>query len=248
MCPDAAYLFRERTRGFAYGAAREHDRAGSKGAKSVWPHRRIAVADRNPCGIDAQLVRGDLRKRGLMALAMILDANVNQDAAVRQHADICGLVARDNAKLAFDEFHCPVTALLCVKRKSHANPATVRLARGLPFADGGQIDFLARDIKGGNIVARVELQTGRRLVREFGCGHGVLSSQIEWLTVEFARDLVDQALKCKRCSWAGHPTVRTHRSFVRGNGVGVEFQMADAIGPRQITRGHTGFLESARRP
>jgi len=72
-----------------------------------------------------------------------------------------------------------VAALLGVKRKADANPAAVRLARCLPFADGRQIDFLARDIERGKIVSSIELQTRRRLVRELGCGDGVLPSQIE---------------------------------------------------------------------
>src|SRR5262249_16390374 len=70
----------------------------------------------------------------------------------------------------------------------------------------------------------------------------------EWLTPEFVRNLVDQALNCESCSRPGHPTIRTHRSLVRGNGVGVELQMADAIRPRQIARRHARFLKSARRP
>src|SRR5262249_36645478 len=101
MRPDAAYLFSQRARGFAYGASSEHDRPGSERAESIWPNRSIAVADRNPCGIDPQLMRGDLRQRCLMALAMVLHADVDQNTAVRQHADICRLVTRDYAKLAF---------------------------------------------------------------------------------------------------------------------------------------------------
>src|SRR5262249_37867673 len=71
---DAAYLFGGGAGGFADGAAGEPDRWGSKRAKSVWPHRRITVANGNPCWIDPQLMRGDLRKRCLMPLAMILHA------------------------------------------------------------------------------------------------------------------------------------------------------------------------------
>src|SRR6516165_414841 len=200
MRSDTAYLFREGAGGLADGAAREHDRSGSKRAKSVWPHRRITVANGNPCWIDPQLMRGDLRKRCLMPLAMILHAHVNQNATVREHAHIRGFVTRDHAKLPFDEFHRPVAALLGVKRKADANPATVRLARCLSFADGRKIDFLASDIERGNIVSSIKLQTRRRLVRKLSCGDGILPSQIEWLTVEFARNLVDQAFKCESCS------------------------------------------------
>src|SRR5262249_50929729 len=232
------YLCGECARGFAYGASSEHDRPGSERAESIWPNRSIAVADGNPCGIDPQLMRGDLRQRCLMSLAMVLHAHVDQNTAVRQHADIGRLVTRDDAKLAFDEFHGPVTALLGVKGKSHANPTSVGLARHLSLADGGQINFVARDIKCGDIVSGVELETGRGLVRKFTGGDDVLPSQIEWLTAEFACNLVDQAFNCKSCSRPGHPTVGTHRSLVRGNGVGVELQMADAIRPRQIARRH----------
>src|SRR5215471_3283067 len=135
MRSDTKYLFRERTRGFPYRAAGEHDRAGSKRAKSIWPHCGITIAHRNPCWIDAQLMRGDLRKRCFMSLAMVLHAHVDQNATVREHPNIRGFVTRDHAKLAFDELHGAVAALLGVKRKAHADPATVTLARCLPFAD-----------------------------------------------------------------------------------------------------------------
>src|SRR6516165_11651057 len=200
MCPNAPYLFSERARGFTHGASSEHDRSGRERAETIWPNRSIAVTDRNPCGVDPQLVRGDLRQRCLMSLAMVLHAHVNQNSPVRQHADICRLVTRDYAKLAFDEFHSAVTALLGVKGKSHANPASVGLARRLSLADGGQINFVARDIERGNIVSGVELETGRGLVRKFTGGDDVLSSQIEWLAPQFARNLVDQAFNCESCS------------------------------------------------
>src|SRR5262249_41210530 len=181
MCPNAAYLFSERARGFAHGASSEHDRPGSERAESIWPNRRIAVTDGNPCGIDPQLMRGDLRQRCLMSLAMVLHAHVDQNTAVRQHAHICRLVTRDDAKLAFDEFHGSVTALFGIKGKSHANPASVGLARRLSLADGGQINFVARDIERGDVVSGVELETSRGLVRKFTGGGGGLASQIEWL-------------------------------------------------------------------
>src|SRR5262249_15505024 len=41
MCPDAAYFFSERARGFAYSAACEHDRPGSERAESIWSNRSI---------------------------------------------------------------------------------------------------------------------------------------------------------------------------------------------------------------
>src|SRR5262249_37523690 len=135
MRANAAYLLSQRARGFAYRAAGEHDRAGGEGAEAIWPNRRIAVADRNACGVDPQLMRADLRQRGLMSLAMVLHAYVDQHAAIRQHADICRFITRDDAKLAFDEFHRAVTTLLGVKRKPHADPASVRLARRLSVAD-----------------------------------------------------------------------------------------------------------------
>src|SRR5262245_20195143 len=205
MCPDTAYFFSERARGFAYGASGEHDRPGSERAESIWSNRSIAVTEGNPCGIDPQLMRGDLRQRCLMSLAMVLHAHVDQNTAVRQHTDICRLVTRDYAKLAFDEFHSAVTALLGVKGKSHANPASVGLARRLSLADGGQINFVARDIERGNIVSGVELETGRGLVRKFSGGDDVVPSHIEWLAPQLARNLVNQAFDRESCSRPSHP-------------------------------------------
>ena len=99
-----------------------------------------------------------------MSLAVILYADVDQDAAIRQHPDIRRFVTGYDAELALDEFHGPVTALLRVERKSHADPAPVGLTGQLPLADGGQIDLVTSDIKRGDIVAGVELQTGCGLV------------------------------------------------------------------------------------
>src|SRR5262249_32921716 len=77
MRPNAAYLFSERARGFAYGASSEHDRSGRERAEPIWPNRSIAVTDGNPCGIDPHLMRTDLRKRFLMPLAMVLHTHVD---------------------------------------------------------------------------------------------------------------------------------------------------------------------------
>ena len=183
-----------------------------------------------------------------MSLAVVLHADVDDDAAVRQHPDIRRLVTGYDAELALHEFHRPVTALLRVERKSDADPASVRLTGRLPLADGGQIDLVSSDIKRGDIVAGVELQSGCGPVGKLGGRHDILTPQIERLALEFACNFVDKALDRKGCSRPGNAAIRTHRSLVGGNRVGIELQVADAIGPRQIAGRHARFLESARRP
>jgi hypothetical protein len=62
-------------------------------------------------------------------------------------------------------------------------------------AHGGKIDLVVRDIERGHIVAGVERHPGRGAVRQLGGGNDVLPPQIEWLTAQFVRDLIDQPLE-----------------------------------------------------
>src|SRR6516162_2402614 len=248
MRADAANLFRQRARSFAHGASGKHDRSRSKSAKSIWPHGRVAVSNRDLTRIDPELLRGYLRERGLVSLAVIVHADIDENAAVRQHADICRLVAWYHAELALHEFRRPVTALLGVKRKPHAYPASIRLAGCLPLADGRQIDLVARDIERRDIISGIKFHACRSPVRELRSGHDVLPPQIEWLAFELACDLVHQAFECKGCSRPRHSSIGAHWSFVGGNGMGIEPQMAHAIRPGQIAGRHACFLKGARGP
>ena len=71
----------------ADGAAGEHDRARCKRAETVRADRGIAVADRNLPRIDAELVGGDLRQRGLVTLAVVLHAHIDD---ARRRPAACG--------------------------------------------------------------------------------------------------------------------------------------------------------------
>ena len=88
--------------------------------------------------IDGQLVRGDLRQRRFVPLAVIVHPDVNDHGAVGQHAGVGQLVARDHAELALDEFRRAVTALLGIERKADADGAAVRLAGRLAPAHAGR--------------------------------------------------------------------------------------------------------------
>src|SRR5262245_40943655 len=179
---------------------------------------------------------------------MVLDADENQHAAVRQHPDIRRLEAGHPAKLAFAEFHGSVSALLRIECEAHADPASVGLAGRLPFADSRKIDLVAGDIQRSDIVAGIELHTRRCPVRKLGGGHDILPPQLERLAPKLARDLVDQPLDCKGCARPRDAATRAHGSLVGGDGVSVELQVPDAIGAGQIARRHARFLKGARRP
>ena len=118
-------------------------------------------------GIDGQLMGGDLRQRRFVALAMVLHADMQDHRAVGQHAGVGQFVARHHARLALDPFHLAVAALLGVERKADADRAAVRLAGGLPLADRGQIDHVARGVERGDVVAGVEPHAGRGLIGQF---------------------------------------------------------------------------------
>src|SRR5579859_7184033 len=84
----AADFFGERAARPAHRAAGKHDGARREGAKTIRADRGVAVAHRNLAGIDAELVGGDLRQRSLVTLAVVLHADEQQNAAIRQHADV----------------------------------------------------------------------------------------------------------------------------------------------------------------
>src|SRR3974377_378752 len=190
MRADAANLFCQRARSFAHGASGKHDRSRSESAKPIWPHRGVAVSTRDSPRIDPKLLRGYLRERGLVSLPVVVHADIDQNAAVRQHADIRRLVAWYHAELALHEFRGPVTALLGIKRKSHAYPAPIRFAGCLPLADGRQIDLVARDIERRDIISSIKLHACRSPVGELRSDNDVLPSQIERLPFVLAGGFV----------------------------------------------------------
>ena len=179
---------------------------------------------------------------------MILHADIDDHAAVRQHPDIRRFVPRDDAELALHELRGAVTALLRIEGKSDADPAAVRLAGALPLADCRQPDRVARRLKRGDVIAGIELQSGGGPVGQL-CGRDdVLPPQIEGLSLQLERHLIDQSFDCKRRAGSCDAAVRPVRRLVSGDGVGVELQVPDAIGPGQVARGHARLLERAGGP
>ena len=120
--------------GARHRAAAEHDGARAEAAETERRRRGVAIADGNQRRADAELVGGDLRERGLVALAEILRADMDDDRAIGQHAGVGGFVARHHARLALDPFDRAVAALLGVERKADADGAAV----GLALAPGGR--------------------------------------------------------------------------------------------------------------
>ena len=114
----------------------------------------------------------------------------------------------------------------------------------LALADRRQVDHVARDVERGDIVAGVELHAGGGPVGQLGGGDDVLPAQIERLAAELARDLVDQPLDREARAWPRHAAIGAHRRLVGRDRVGVELQMADAIGPGQVARRHARFLKA----
>ena len=173
---------------------------------------------------------------------------MDDDRAVRLHADIGELVAWHHPRLALDPLDGAVAALLGVERKAHADGAAVGLALRLPRADGGQIDHVAGDVERGDIVAGVEPHAGGGAIRQFGRGDDVLPPQVERLAAELAGDLVDQPLDGEARARPRDAAVGTHRRLVGGDRIGLQAEMADAIRPGEIARRHARFHERARRP
>src|SRR6516164_5495955 len=248
MCADAANFFRQGARCFAHGTAGKHDRSGGESAKPIWPHGSVAVSNRDSARIDSKLLRGYLRKRSLVSLAVIVYANIDQNAAVRQHADVRRLVARYHAELALHEFRGAVPALLGIKRKPHAYPASVRLTGCLSFADSRKINFFERYIERSDIISGIKLQAGCRPVGKLRGGDDILTPQLERLAFERAGNLVHKAFERKGCSRPRDSSVRAHRSFVGGNGMGSEPEMPHAIGPGQVAGRHACFLKGSGWP
>src|SRR5579862_2465536 len=98
MRTDTPDFFCKRAAGFADGAAGKHNGARGESAETVGSDGGVTVTHGNLSGIDAKLVGGDLRQRRLVTLAVVLHAHIDDDVAIRQHADVRGLVARYDAE------------------------------------------------------------------------------------------------------------------------------------------------------
>src|SRR4051794_5095392 len=127
MRADALHLLKQQSAGLGDRTTRKHDAARGKSAEAERRGRGVAVADGNTRRIDFQFMRGDLRQRRFMPLAMVLYSDGNDHRAVRQHPHRGGFVSRYDPGLALDPFHLAVAALLRVECKADADPAAVRL-------------------------------------------------------------------------------------------------------------------------
>src|SRR5262245_6648372 len=98
------------------------------------------MADRDAGGIDAELLVRNLRKRRLQALPVRLDADKEDERAIRHELRRATLVAWNEWAAATDPFAAAVAGLLGIARKAHADAPPVGLTARLPSAHGGKVD------------------------------------------------------------------------------------------------------------
>ena len=116
-------------------APRHHHAARGEGAEPIGGALGVAVAHRDMRRVYAQFLVGDLRQRRLQPLAVRLDADHQDEAAIGQHPRGAALVARDDRGAARGEFGGAVRGLLGKAGKADADQPAVRLAAPLALAD-----------------------------------------------------------------------------------------------------------------
>jgi len=161
MRADAFDFFAKLGAGARYRSARHGHAARCERAHSVRRNRAVPVPHDDIRDGDSELLGRDLRERGFEPLAVVLDADEQDQLAVWGEARERGLVAEYDGKAARDPFGGAMGGLLGVAREPDADHAAVRLAALLPCShlrhiDGG--DGAARAF--GIVAAVVELVGG----------------------------------------------------------------------------------------
>ena len=108
-------------------AARHRHAARGEGAHAVRRHRAVAVPHDDSATVDAEFLVGDLRQRRFQALAVLLDADEQDQLAVGREARQRRLVAEHDRQPARDPFGRAVRGLLGVARHADADQPAVRL-------------------------------------------------------------------------------------------------------------------------
>src|SRR5205814_8562627 len=101
---DPAQLVAQHAAGARHRAARHDHAARGEGAEAEGGALGVAVAHRYMRRVDAELVAGDLRQGRFEALAVRLDADHQDEAAVRQYASGTTLEPGDDRGAARGEF------------------------------------------------------------------------------------------------------------------------------------------------
>ena len=101
MSSNLACLCNDPVCGEAHGSASDADRPRADAASPEWYDVGVAIDHANARVIDPEELRQDLRKRGLVALPVVVGSQQQGCAAGRVEANLCDLVA--NAACAFDD-------------------------------------------------------------------------------------------------------------------------------------------------
>ena len=135
MRADALDLVAQHAAGARHRAAGHDHAARGERAEAEGRALGVAVPHRDIGRVDAELLGGDLRQRRLEPLAVRLDADHQDEAAVRQDARGAALEAGDDRGAARGEFGGAVRGLLGKAGKADADQPPVGFAALLPGAD-----------------------------------------------------------------------------------------------------------------
>ncbi len=173
---------------------RAGDRGAARGvrAEAVGRGVRVAVLDLDVRDREAELLGDDLGERGLVALALRLDADPGQHLAGRMDPDLARVEHLDAEDVEVVRRPGPDDLGEAADADAHELAAGALLELLLPEAV--VVDHVEGLLERGRVVARVVLPAGRRLVRELLRLDEVLHAELRRVLADLVGEDVDDAL------------------------------------------------------
>ena len=193
---------------------RHHHAARAPGAGGVGREPGIAMNQAHVVGMDAEDLVGDLRQRGLQALAVRLRADAQLQHAVGRQARKALLMAGHHRDAPAEIDRGAVRALFAVDRDAHADLSSVGFTRLLARAPSGQVDGGNRTAHGFWIVTRIEVLVGDVVVGHVLARNQIREANFIGFAPRGARHRVDHQFERKAHPGARHAAVGQDRRLV----------------------------------
>jgi hypothetical protein len=146
---------------------------------------------------NAEFLVGNLSKGGFQSLAVILDADQENELAIRSEPAERGFITEYNRQAACDPFRRAMRRLLGVAGNTKANQPAVRLAELLPGAHGRSIDCRHSTAGAFRVIATVIDLAGSGSVRHGRRRNHVVDAHFFRRTANSFGNGIDQRLDCK---------------------------------------------------
>ena len=232
VCGDFLRLFLHALRREFHRAAT--DRRGSTAVRPPPLGRRLRVArdDLDVLDRDAELVRHDLRERGLLALAVRLPADIGADDPRRVDAHDRRVVQAAAEPDRPRHLRGTEAADLAVGRDADAEVPPLLATLGLVTPEFLVVDHLQGFVERALIVPRVVGDAGGDGVGKLVLGDQVLATHLDRIHADLAREQIDHPLEQEGRLGPTGTAIRIHRGCGRIHTVNRSVDVRDGVGPR----------------